>query len=225
VHAWGVARRLGIGRLVLPPSAGVASAFGLLTAPPAFDFARSLPAPLGDVSWPAVREAVDEMGRLGAAQLAAAGVGAGEVSLTVAADVRYRGQGEGITVPLEGTLAETPVRDAFEAAYVRLYGRPPPGVEAEVLTWRVRAVGPRPALAARTGGVAAGPARKGRRPIWSEERRRFVEADVWDRYRLAPGMTLTGPAVVEERESSAVIGIGGRATVDEHGNLRVELPR
>src|SRR5207244_6367692 len=49
VHAWGVARRLGIRRVVCPPSAGVASAFGMLTAPPAFDFARSLPALLGSV--------------------------------------------------------------------------------------------------------------------------------------------------------------------------------
>ncbi|HSR22739.1 MAG TPA: hydantoinase/oxoprolinase family protein, partial [Candidatus Eisenbacteria bacterium] len=65
VHAWGVARRLGIRRLVLPPSAGVASAFGMLTAPPAFDFARSLPSALADVGWTDVRAAVAEMRRQG----------------------------------------------------------------------------------------------------------------------------------------------------------------
>jgi N-methylhydantoinase A len=228
VHAWGVARRLGIRRLVLPPSAGVASAFGMLTAPPAFDFARSLPAALDEVGWGDVREAVAAMRTEGAAQLARAGVPPGEVAVALAADVRYRGQGEGVTVALGAGLERQPagqVREAFEAAYVRLYGRRPPGVEPEVLTWRVRVSGQRPALAGRFGGAAAdGPARKGRRPLWSEERRAFVDADVWDRYRLAPGARIAGPAVVEERESSAVIGPGGAGVVDGHGNLVVEVP-
>jgi N-methylhydantoinase A len=197
VHAWGVARRLGIRRLVLPPSAGVASAFGMLTAPPAFDFARSLPAALGEVRWTDVREAIATM------------------------------RAEGVTVALGPALHRQPagqVRDAFEAAYVRLYGRRPPGVEPEVLTWRVRVSGPRPVLAGRLDGTAPGPARKGSRPVWSEERRAFLDADVWDRYRLAPGARVSGPAVVEERESSAVIGIGGSGVIDAHGNLVVELP-
>jgi N-methylhydantoinase A len=227
VHAWGVARRLGIRRLVLPPSAGVASAFGMLTAPPAFDFARSLPAALGEVGWADVREAIAAMRAEGAAQLATAGVPADEVAVTVAADVRYRGQGEGVTVALGALLDRRPadhVREAFEAAYVRLYGRRPPGVEPEVLTWRVRVAGPRPALAGRLDGAAPGPARKGSRPAWSEERRAFVEAGVWDRYRLAPGARVAGPAVVEERESSAVIGVGGTGVIDGHGNLVVEVP-
>jgi N-methylhydantoinase A len=227
VHAWGVARRLGIRRLVMPPSAGVASAFGMLTAPPAFDFARSLPAALGDVAWPAVRQALEAMRTEGAAQLATAGVPAHEIAVTVAADVRYRGQGDGVTVALGRGLDRRPedqVRDAFEAAYVGLYGRRPPGVEAEVLTWRVRVSGPRPVLAGRPDGALPGPARKGRRPVWSEERRAFLEADVWDRYRLAPGARLSGPAVVEERESSAVIGVGGAGVIDVHGNLVVDMP-
>ncbi|HXM58869.1 MAG TPA: hydantoinase/oxoprolinase family protein [Candidatus Dormibacteraeota bacterium] len=228
LHAWGVARRLGIGRLVLPPSAGVASAFGMLTAPPAFDFARSLPAALAGVQWSDVRSAMEAMRGEGAAQLAAAGVPAHQVAVALSADIRYRGQGEGVTVALGAGLGRRPaeqVREAFEAAYLRLYGRRPPGVEPEVLTWRLRVSGPRPTLAARSAGAPApGPARKGRRPVWSEERRGFVEADVWDRYRLAPGAELAGPAVVEERESSALIGVGGRGVVDEHGNLRVEVP-
>jgi len=47
---------------------------------------------------------------------------------------------------------------------------------------------------------------------------------VWDRYRLAPGARVAGPAVVEERESSAVIGVGGAGAIDGHGNLVVEVP-
>jgi N-methylhydantoinase A len=62
---------------------------------------------------------------------------------------------------------------------------------------------------------------KGRRPVWSDEKKGFVEARIIDRYRLGPGETVRGPAVVEERESSVVIGVGGRGRLDDHGNLRV----
>ena len=223
VHAWGVARVLGIPTLLFPPSAGVASAFGLLTAPPAFDFARSLPSILGEVSWPGVREALDEMARQGRRQLARAGVPAGEVRLDLAADVRHRGQGETITVALGEKLERRPaaqVEEAFQQAYLRLYGRRPPGVEAEILTWRIRVRGPEPAI--EVGAVAGGGrAVKGRRPVWSDEKKGFVEARIIDRYRLGPGETVRGPAVVEERESSVVIGVGGRGRLDDHGNLRV----
>ena len=172
VHAWSVARRLGIRRLVLPPAAGVASAFGMLTAPPAFDQARSLPAPLAGADWAAVRSALASMRRDGTLRLRRAGVARADVTVEVSADVRYRGQGEALGVPLGADLprrrpAER-VREAFEAAYAGLYGRQPPGVEPEVLTWRVRVAGPRPVLAAAgllVGLGAAGPARKGRRPI------------------------------------------------------------
>ena len=82
--------------------------------------------------------------------------------------------------------------------------------------------GPEPAIHLTAGGGGGG-ALKPRRPVWSAEKDGFVEADVIDRYRLAPGDTVTGPAVVEERESSVVIGVGGRGALDRHGNLRVEL--
>jgi N-methylhydantoinase A len=227
VHAWGVARRLGIRRLILPPSAGLASAFGMLTAPPAFDFARSLPSLLSSVGWADVRKAITEMRSLGVRQLGLAGIRAVDVSIELSADVRYRGQGEGITVPLGPQLSRRPeglVRDAFEAAYTWLYGRQPPGVEPELLTWRVRVAGPRPIVRVGSGVAGGGPARKGRRLIWSDEARSFVEGQVWNRYRLAPGDVVRGPAVVEERESSAVIGVGGRGVVDDHGNMHVEMP-
>ncbi|HZV52320.1 MAG TPA: hydantoinase/oxoprolinase family protein, partial [Candidatus Dormibacteraeota bacterium] len=92
----------------------------------------------------------------------------------------------------------------------------------EVLTWRLRVSGPRPPAAA-VREPLPGPALKGRRPIWSEERGGFVEAGVFDRHRLRPGEVVEGPAVVEERESTAVIGLGGRAELDAAGNLVVRV--
>ena len=51
----------------------------------------------------------------------------------------------------------------------------------------------------------------------------FVECEVLDRYALEAGTTVEGPAVIEERESTCVLGPGDRATVDAHLNLVAEL--
>ncbi|HEX6207553.1 MAG TPA: hydantoinase/oxoprolinase family protein [Actinomycetota bacterium] len=229
VHAWGVARGIGIRTLVFPPSAGVASAFGMLTANPGFEFARSLPCALGDVRWGEVRAAIATMAREGTRQLRQAGVRRDDVAITLAVDVRHRGQGDPVTVELGDALHRkdpaVQVEEAFEATYVRSYGRRPPGVEPEIMTWRVRVMGPEPQLdvRARRRADTARPALKGRRRVWFLESGRFVSANVYDRYALGPGDVVKGPAVVEERESTAVIGPGSTGRVDEVGTLVVTV--
>jgi N-methylhydantoinase A len=218
VHAWSVARRLGLKTILYPPSAGVASAFGMLTASPSFDYAQSMPSAVTEISWGDVRRAVNTMVSEGRNSLDdVAGV---EISV----DVRFRGQGDAISVELGSSLnerAQAQLVNLFEAAYRRLYGRTPPGVDVEVTTWRVKVSGPRP-LVILDAEATDENALKGRRKIWSHEKGAYIEASVWNRYALAAGSIVQGPAVVEERESSAVIGIGGRGVVDRHGSLKVE---
>jgi N-methylhydantoinase A len=223
VHAWGVARALGVRSILFPPYAGVASALGMLTATPSFDFVRSVPAHLGEVQWNDVRELVEDVSRTGRALLPELVRERATVSLS--ADVRHTGQGEALTVQLGDELGADPahqVDDAFDRLYTRLYGRRPDGVELEIVSWRVRVSGPAPAVdvTARAGGNGEG---RGTRPIWSPERGELVDATVIDRYVLRPGEVVVGPAVVEERESTAVIGVGGRGSIDEAGNLVVEI--
>ena len=227
VHAWGVARALGVRTLVFPPLAGVASAFGLLTAKRSFDFVRSMPAVLSEVRWSEVRSALDELAEEGRRMLASTDVAPEDVAISLAVDVRHRGQGEPVTVALGERLGEDGARhveDAFEEAYVGLYQRRPPGVEAEILSWRLRVAGPTPALATGVGGAPAAAAGSRRqRPIWDLESDAMVGAEVVDRSELAPGATIRGPAVVEEAESTAVIGVGGTGRVDDCGALVVEI--
>ncbi len=222
VHAWGVAHALGIRHIVLPPRAGVASAFGMLTAPISFEFARSIPAVLKDTDWAEVRSALALMLETGRRQLKESGVE--NMDLVVAADVRYHGQGDSVTVTLGPELSDDPagqVEGRFEEEYLRLYGSSPTNVKPEILTWRLRISGPRPEpdIAARFG---SGGALRGHRSMWFPKGG-YVEGAVYDRYALTPGFEFTGPAVVEERESTMVIGPSGRATVTEGGNVEVEI--
>jgi N-methylhydantoinase A/oxoprolinase/acetone carboxylase beta subunit len=224
VHAWGVAKSLGVKRIIFPPSAGVASAIGMLVAPPAFDFSRSRPSLLAEVDWKEVLAELDEMRGRGMQLLTRVGVPSEALRVVVQADLHYHGQGEPTTVDLGSELrpqgASDHVARCFEKEYAAVFGRLPEGMEVEVLTWRLRIEGPWQSV---DPPASSGATRKlkGRRPIYSEEQADLVEADVIDRYALLPGDVVHGPAVVEERESTVVIGVGGVATVDPELNLVV----
>src|SRR6266513_3453322 len=93
VHAYGVASLLGGPSVIVPPSAGVASAVGFLTAPPAFEFVRGWYSRLGEVDWARVNEVLDDMEAQGRVLIAGAGVAGDAVHVQRACDVRYEGQG------------------------------------------------------------------------------------------------------------------------------------
>ena len=228
VHAWGLARALGIKRILYPPAAGVASAYGMLTAPIAFTFVRSLPALLAKVKWSEVRSALQAMKTEGFRVLASCGLDAGVAQTKLWVDMRHRGQGGAVRVELGQWLPEVDqlaahLEQQFELAYLSLYARRPQGVEAEVLTWRVQVSGPAPSLSPPRARTPSQLTKKPGRLMWSLESGQFVEADVISRYALEPGTSLKGPTIIEERESTVIIGRGGRATVDGWGNLAVTV--
>lgn len=229
VHAYRVARILGAPELIVPLGAGVTSALGFLVAPLAFDYVRSYYARLDNLDWAKADALLTEMESEGAATLAEAGVTRTGLTFRRSAEMRYIGQGFEVSVPLpDGPL--TPerlpeVQEAFAVAYRALYGRTAEGVPLEVLTWRVVVSGPRPelALGSDTFGTAnVRDAQKGERRIYLPEHGGFTVAPVYDRYRLGTGATFSGPAVIEERECTVILG-GGHTRVDEYRNLIVDL--
>jgi N-methylhydantoinase A len=229
VHAWGLARKLGIRTVICPIGAGVMSAFGVLLAPVAVDLAVSRPMRLGAWNGAAAREILERLAAEGRARVAAAGVPAGDVTLTFAVDMRHVGQGHEIQVALPepaapGAFAER-LRSAFGAAYEALYGRGLlAGADVEAITWRARASGPRqPFSAALAADVAAPAAGRAARRAWFDDAGGFVDTPVLSHYALAPGAEIRGPAIVEQRESTVIVGPAATATIDAHRNLVMRL--
>jgi 5-oxoprolinase (ATP-hydrolysing)/N-methylhydantoinase A len=132
------------------------------------------------------------------------------------------------TLP-SGTLSDeslAAITSSFEAAYRMLYHRLPQGVPIEALNWRVTTAGPAPHVTMHPAATAGGGARgalKGTRRAWFPEADAYVDTPVYDRYALEPGAELSGPAIVEERESTSVLPPGTSAAVDEYANLLVTL--
>jgi len=229
VHGFRIAQALGSPALIAPLGAGVMSSVGFLTAPLAFDFVRSWRAPLAQLDWGRANALLAEMTAEGRALLELSGVAAQEISLDREADMRYVGQGHEIRVPLaSGTLNEAGVPallTSFEEMYRQLYGRLGPPVSVEIINWRVALSGPKPNVRLQMERAAQTDAdpRKGTRRAYFHDRGGFVETPVYDRYRLTPGASLAGPAIVEERESTMIVGPGGECRIDDQWNLIVQL--
>jgi N-methylhydantoinase A/oxoprolinase/acetone carboxylase beta subunit len=117
---------------------------------------------------------------------------------------------------------------AFEAEYRRRYGVFLSDRPIQALNWRLSVTGPRPDVRLRTedpGPADAGAAVRTRRPAYFPESGGFVDVPVYDRDLLRPGMRADGPAIIEEREATTVVGPGDRLTVDAAGNLRLAVAR
>jgi len=229
VHGYRVAEILHLPALISPFGAGVGSTFGLLAAPLAFDFVRSAYSRLDGLQWGSVNGLLDEMARDGRAILEGSGLAGADISYERSADMRFVGQGHEVSVPLpDGVLGEhhlPEVAASFEQVYRALYGRKGPDVPLEVINWRVVATGPHPDSDFRLPQDSADPDRalKGKRPAYFPEFGRYIETPVYDRYALKPGEVFEGPAIVEERESTLVVGARGLAQVDEWLNVIVRF--
>ena len=229
VHGYRVAEILRLPALISPFGAGVGSTFGLLAAPLAFDFVRSAYSRLDDQDWRLANGLLDEMAAEGRKILENSGLSPVQITYQRTSDMRYVGQGHEVSVPLpSGVLSErhmSQIIAAFEATYRELYGRKGPDVPLEIINWRVVASGPRPEINWRLPGDASdrGNPSKETRRAYFPECGGFVETAVYDRYALKSGMSLTGPAIVEERESTLIVGARGRARVDERLNVIVEF--
>jgi N-methylhydantoinase A/oxoprolinase/acetone carboxylase beta subunit len=112
------------------------------------------------------------------------------------------------------------VTASFEERYRALYSRTPLGVPIEVLNWRVVVSGPAPEISVARGATAHSGLEPSESPLKRTRRAYFpeigdyLETPVYDRYRLAAGAAREGPAIIEERESTTVIGPGARIRVD-----------
>ena len=219
LHAARVARLLGAPEVIVPPVSGVAAALGFLVAPVSFEFSRSFPVELRSLDWEAAEALYRDMEEQARAHLRFAGVE--EVRMEREVEMRLSGQFHDIVVPVRAGPDQ--LRKDFDSEYARLYHDVLAGYEPLVLTWRLRALGPNPEVRLPRVAAAAAVTARRHRPAYFAEEGGVVPTPVYDRYALGAGTQIAGPAIVEERESTTVLGRRDRLRVDELGNLRVSI--
>ena len=210
-------------RVVVPVDAGVGSAHGFLMAPVAYEVARSHYAKLRkfepDIISGMLAAMADE-----AREIVRKGAQNQALTEVRTAFARYVGQGHEIPVllplrPLTNDDAAT-LREAFEKAYMRQYGRLIDGVDIEILTWTLTvqtAAAGSAAMPAAVARSAAAPA--GRREIFDVGQAGGVSFAVFRRCDLGPGSTLAGPAIIVEDATSTVVGVGYDAQIGRDGSI------
>ncbi|MFM7419880.1 MAG: hydantoinase/oxoprolinase family protein [Alphaproteobacteria bacterium] len=225
VHAWHVARKLGIKRVICPPGAGAGSTIGMLMAPARIDRVASFNMPLTSADLSAVDAIFLGLEKDGMAVIHETGAVTAKARLRRLADMRYIGQGFEITVVLDAELDQQGILAAFETAYRKLFGRTPPGAAVQFVALRVSVTALMPGAGGklRLDGQGSGDAAlKGYRDVYYADLGEKRSTPVYDRYALMPSTHITGPAVFEENESTFIVGPGARISLLPEGSIMAE---
>jgi N-methylhydantoinase A len=225
LHAARVAEKLGIGRVLVPANAGVGSAVGLLRAPVAYEIVRSRLVGLNRFD-PAVANTVFGEMRTEAEDIVRRGAPHAKLTERRSAFMRYRGQGHEISVDLpvrKFTTTDVPaIIEWFEHAYRRLYSRPIPGVEIEILSWVLSLSAPSIGKLATAGRLKPGQARPiAQRKVFDPAGGAFADTPVYERAHLSPGARIKGPAVITEDDTTTVVSSSFDARIDQFGYIEL----
>lgn len=228
LHGPGVAQSLGSPSVIVPPAAGVLSSLGFLSAPISIDLVRSSHAELESVDLSTALEWLGSLRSEGEKILVESGVPVEVINHEHGLDMRFIGQGAEISVPVPGGGRDWKERvgESFLQQYQRRFGNVVPDtVGIEILTWRVTSRGPDPQAQLRLGSTAdAEKSLVGHRDAYFADCG-FLRAEVHNRYRMAVGTVVDGPALVEENESTLVVAPNARCRVRADGSLLVRLDR
>lgn len=229
VHAFEVARLLNSPQIIIPVGAGVVSALGFLVTPTATENIRSYVSPISMIDWDLLNNHLTEMEEDGFKFLTHAGISRSEATIRRYADMRYSGQGHEISVEIpNGVLSPNSIKiieNNFKNEYILRYGRFIEDIGIEAVTWRVVVSGKSPELNPQqvipTENVSK--ALKGTRKVYLSGEKEPIDCPVYSRYLIQPNDSFDGPAIIEEAESTFVIGKNSKVKMDNYRNIIVDL--
>lgn len=228
LHATALARELGIPRVLVPARPGITNALGCVVADLRHDFVRTLNRPLDAVDMNQVYAVLGQQEAEGRTLIAGETVAIAEVAAEFSADMQFIGQTHLLRVPLDGPR---PSRDEFQRRFERAYHDrfrvSLPEIRANLVNLICSVSGRRAGIdlgalidpAGRRATLAE--AKIGSRPVWFGDRP--VETPVYWRDHLPADAALTGPAIIEQMDTTVLIEPGDRVTSGADGNLLVEI--
>ncbi|MBR0682810.1 hydantoinase/oxoprolinase family protein [Roseomonas eburnea] len=224
LFAAGMAASLGMRRIIVPPSAGVFSAVGLLCSDVEVHLTRTWRRPTQGLDAGALQAACAMLEAEARARLAADGFPPERQDITRSAQLRYQGQSFELTVPVpaEGDVA-TRLEEAFGAEHERTYGhRAGAGEPVEVVALQVlgRGVPERPRMPERLMAGTEGPPQPPRAAYFGAAAG-WIETPVLRRSDFAA--LRPGPCIIEEYDATCLVPPGARAVLDAFGNIVIEL--
>jgi N-methylhydantoinase A len=233
VHAGRYAAELGIKQIVVPLTASVQGAMGLVSSDVVYQYGKSdhiiLPADVKRVNGN-FKGLIEK----GLADLKTAGFKGGDIVIRRSVDMRYRYQVHELNVPFDPGTDEIAEKDMeelsnrFDELYEMSYGKGSAYREAgaEIISFRVTAVGKLKKPNIKKYPLKSADPRnglRGKRDVYFEEHNDFVPTAIYEFDRLESGNEIPGPAVIETPVTTIVVNPKSRASMDEFRNIKVAL--
>ena len=231
LHASGIAREIGIRRVLIPFSPGHFSAYGMLFSDLRYDYVRSCFRKLDEVSFEDLEAIYAEMEKEGRAAIADSAVKPSEIRVSRAADMRYVGQEHAVSVDLPDDYFRDRdrkgIKKHFDEVHAVRYGTSAPAEPADLVSLRITVTGlmkkPSPRQVAEGGKAPEKDALLRAKAVYFGGAGKFVDTPVYARAKLRRGNEIEGPALIEEHASTTVLAPGDRLTVDAFGNLVIAI--
>ena len=226
LHAARLAEKLEIDRVLIPTSAAVGSAIGFLRAPVGYQVVRSAYQKISQFNADAANEILSAMQAEAVAVVERAAPGAATEEKRIAY-MRYLGQGHEVAVSLPPRQWQADdgafIRQAFESAYEKTFGRIIPNLDLELVSWAVEISAASAAVAtAGAVGEAPAPTPYAERQLLDARTGEEVVAPAYRREALVPGSRITGPAIIVEDDTSTVVSPSFDASINALGYIVLE---
>ncbi|MCO6417367.1 hydantoinase/oxoprolinase family protein [Siccirubricoccus sp. KC 17139] len=223
LFAAGMAEALGMRRVVIPPSAGVFSAVGLLASEVEVHLSRSWRRPVAGLDPAALEEAAAALEAEARERLLAQGFAPARIAVQRTATLRYSGQSFELLVPFAAGDSPAALAEGFGAEHERTYGHRA-GAAEPVEIVALQAVGrglPETPRLPETLDLPPGLPPQPPRPAYFGPKQGWLETPVLTRADLA--VPRQGPAIIEEYDCTCLVPPGARAALDGFGNIIIEL--
>jgi len=221
LHAVRMAEKLGVQEVVIPTGAGVGSAIGFLRAPISYEVVRSYFTTLSECDVGRVNEMLKQMSSE-AQNIVQLAMKEGEFLNIRSADMRYVGQGHEIVVPVPSHELKRKhlniLRERFDEAYRKQYGRIIPGVDVEVLSWTVSITQPLASISVLDRSTPTEQIEPKRwREVWDGTNGISVQCGIFSRESLEENKRLVGPALITEEQTTTYVPKGFSASINGSG--------
>jgi N-methylhydantoinase A len=229
LHATALAAELAIPKVLIPARPGITNAIGCIVADMRHDYVKTINQPLASVDMDQVHDILARQIAEGRATIQSEGVEVEAEILVHAAEMQFQGQSHMLRIPLDSaTMGREAIQTAFEEAYFKRFSLRLPEIGAVLVTLHTAVIGRRGEVALaslmdpelRADSVAG--AVTGRRRVWFSGG--WAEVPIMARDALPLGARFSGPAVLEQLDTTIVIEPGNEVEVDDAGNLLIQVP-
>ena len=231
IHAGMLGRTLGMKTAIIPRYSGVFCSVGMIVSDVRHDYMQAFATNTERFDLEGTNKVIADLERKALDDMIEEGFPEGEVTLTRFADAKYPAQIHELTVPLkaDGPLTEAHIGDmaeAFHDLHERMFSYSVRESSVDLFHWRViahRAVQSPQTPELPVTGEPVTTVQKGTRRVYFGDIDDYRDTKIYDGDRLKRGMMITGPAVVEQQNTTIVVFPGQKLKVNEYGDFVLEL--